>query len=234
VTDQDLGPFFAAAAANLTYNAPLSEARVADLIRRLAPTSAGWRALDLGCGNGELLLRLCAAHGIAGDGVEREADGERFRLRAAELGVTGVAFHQADATSWDRPADLVVNVGASHIWGDTAQALAALRELTAPGGRLLFADGFYQAEPSEEIQEIFGEMRDLAGLAQAAVDAGFRPLHVAVSTTAEWDDFESDWRAGIEGLGTPAARAFADERRDGYLNGYRDVVGFGWLVLMPA
>jgi hypothetical protein len=55
-----------------------------------------------------------------------------------------------------------------------------------------------------------------------------------VSTLGEWDDFESDWRAGIEGLGTPDARAFADQRRDGYLTGYRDIVGFGWLILTPA
>ncbi|HWS34325.1 MAG TPA: hypothetical protein VN408_16480 [Actinoplanes sp.] len=49
-----------------------------------------------------------------------------------------------------------------------------------------------------------------------------------------WDDFESDWLAGVERLGTPDARAFADQRRDGYLGGYREVVGFGWLVLTPA
>ncbi|MEU4771170.1 class I SAM-dependent methyltransferase [Micromonospora sp. NPDC023644] len=233
---QDRSTYLAAAAANLTFNSPLSEDRVADLIRRLAPTGAGWRALDLGCGNGEFLLRLCAAHGIAGDGVERDAsDAERAQLRATERGISDrVAFHGADAATWDRPADLVVNVGAGHIWGGAAQALAALHRLTVPGGRLLFADGFYQASPGDQVRETFGDLPDLATLAQLAVDAGFRPLHVAVSTVAEWDDFESDWRAGIERLGTPEARAFADQRRDGYLNGYRDVVGFGWLVLTPA
>ncbi|MER7419812.1 class I SAM-dependent methyltransferase [Micromonospora peucetia] len=236
MTDQDLKTYLAAAAANLTYNAPLSEDRVADLIRRLVPTGADWRALDLGCGNGELLLRLCATHGIAGDGVERDAsDGERARLRATERGVSDrVAFHSTDAATWERPADLVVNVGAGHIWGGAAYALAALHRLTVPGGKLLFADGFYQASPSDQVRETFGDLPDLATLAQLAVDAGFRPLHVAVSTLAEWDDFESDWRAGIERLGTSEARAFADQRRDEYLNGYRDVVGFGWLILTPA
>ncbi|MEH0970018.1 methyltransferase domain-containing protein [Micromonospora sp. CPCC 205546] len=206
---------------------------MADLVRRLAPTEPGWRALDLGCGNGELLLRLCEAHGIAGDGVER--DGEPARQRATERGISGrVTFHSADAVGWDRPADLVVNVGAGHIWGVTASALAALHRLTAPGGKLLFADGFYQASPDDRVRDIFGDLPDLGTLARLAVDAGFRPLHIAVSTLAEWDDFESDWRAGIERLGTPQARAFVDERRDEYLNGYRDVVGFGWLILTPA
>ena len=236
VNSQDRSTYLAAAAANLTFNSPLGEERVADLVRRLTPTGPGWRALDLGCGNGELLLRLCEAHGIAGDGVERHAiDCERARLRATERGAAErVTFHGADAATWDRPAHLVVNVGAGQIWGDAARALAALHRLTLPGGRLLFADGFYQASPGAQVREIFGDMPDLAGLAQLAVDAGFRPLHVAVSTLAEWDDFESDWRAGIERLGTPEARAFADERRVEYLTGYRDVVGFGWLILTPA
>jgi 2-polyprenyl-3-methyl-5-hydroxy-6-metoxy-1,4-benzoquinol methylase len=122
VTNRDLKPYLAAAAAHLTYNAPLSEERVADLIRRLAPTGAGWRALDLGCGNGELLLRLCETHGIAGDGVERDAgDVERARLHATELGVPiGSPSHSTDATTWNRPADLVVNVGPA-TWGDTTR-----------------------------------------------------------------------------------------------------------------
>ncbi|MEH1101227.1 SAM-dependent methyltransferase [Micromonospora sp. CPCC 205561] len=236
MTDADLTPYLAAAAANLTHNAPLGEERAADLIRRLAPAGAGWRSLDLGCGNGELLLRLCATHGIPGDGVERDADvAARAQLRATELGVASrVTFHRADAATWDRPAELVVNIGAGHVWGDTGQALAALHRLTAPGGRLLFAGGFYRASPGDQVRETFGDLPDLASLARLTVDAGFRPLHVAASTLAEWDDFESDWRAGVERLGTPEARAFCDRRRDEYLDGYRDVLGFGWLVLTPA
>ena len=229
-------PFFAAAAANLNFNAPLGEQRVTDLIRRLAPSGEGWRALDLGCGNGEFLLRLCSAYGLPGDGVERDLDDvERASRRAAELEVEGrVTFHPMDAAAWDRPADLVINVGASHIWGEATQALAALHRLTRPGGKVLFADGVYQVSPSHRVSEILGELPDLATLARVAVEAGFRPLHIAASTLAEWDDFESDWRAGIELLGTPDARAFADQRRDEYLAGYRHVLGFAWLVLTPA
>ncbi|MFI5493227.1 SAM-dependent methyltransferase [Actinoplanes sp. NPDC051859] len=228
--------FLAAAAAGLAYNAPLGDDRVRDLNRRLAPTGTGWRALDLGCGSGELLLRLCTAFDLPGDGVERDAaDVERAAGRAKERGAADrVTFHCANAADWTQPAALVVNVGAGYAWGDTGQALAALHRLTHAGGKLLFADAIYRTTPSDEVRALFGDLPDLATMAQSAVAAGFRPLHIAESTLAEWDDFESDWRAGIERLGTPAARAFADQRRADYLGGYRDVVGFGWLILTPV
>ncbi|MEU4365521.1 methyltransferase domain-containing protein [Promicromonospora sp. NPDC023987] len=236
-TDEDLRPYFDAAAGGLTFNSPLSEARAAALLDRIRPPATSSRVLDLGCGSGELLLRLCAHHGIGGDGVDNHvADAGSARRRAAELGLTDrVAFHTTDATTWDRPADIVLNVGASHIWGDApAPALAALHRLTAPSGTLLFGDGVYESEPDATVREAFGDLPDLAGLARTATDAGFRVLHAATSTQGEWDDFESDWRAGVERLATPGARAFADRRREEYLGGYRGVVGFAWLVLTPA
>jgi SAM-dependent methyltransferase len=234
--DDELRPYFDAAAANLAFNSPLGEARVAALLERLAPPTPDARVLDLGCGAGELLLRLCARHGVGGDGVDRHpGDLDRARRGAHDRGLDGrVVFHEADASAWAGTAPVVLNVGAGYVWGDSPEALAALHRHTEPGGVLLFGDGIYEAEPSAAVRADFGDLPDLAGTARHATDAGFRVLHAATSTQAEWDDFESDWRAGVEQLATPGARAFADRRREEYLDGYRGVVGFAWLVLTPA
>ena len=61
----------------LTFNAPLSEGRASALVAAL-PISPGHHVLDLGCGWGELLLRILAAHtATTGTGV----DGLRAYIR---------------------------------------------------------------------------------------------------------------------------------------------------------
>jgi len=54
-----------------------------------------------------------------------------------------------------------------------------------------------------------------------------------VSDPAEWDAFEVGWRSGLERSSDPEAVAFAAERRREYEEGYRDAIGFAWLVLAP-
>ena len=55
-----------------------------------------------------------------------------------------------------------------------------------------------------------------------------------MSTLAEWDAFETAWRAGLERSGLPEAVAFAAQRRHEYEAGYREAIGFSWLVLEPV
>lgn len=225
----------------LDFNAPLSDERAARLVAGLGPLD-GARVLDLGCGWAELLLRVLAhdptatGHGIDGDAAALA----RGRRAAQERGLADrVRLDEGDLTAATDVADVVLSVGASHAWGDPADAPALLRMRVAPGGRLLLGDGFWRSPPTPALVDVFGELPDLPGLVRRTEAAGFRVMGVGESSQDEWDDFESRWCGGRErilladpvGPDAGALRALVDEHRRLYLGGYRGVLGFAWLTL---
>lgn len=237
----------------LTFHGPLSEARAARIVERLARTSPG-TVLDLGCGWAELMLRILAAVPDAtGIGIDlNEPDLARGRASAQTRGLGDrVELIKESAIGTARgPADLVLCLGASQALSDAAPpghlapALTALRGLVAPGGRVLFGDGFWEHPPTgAELAGMWpdasaGELPDLAGFVDVAVDAGFRPEWIEVATQEEWDDFESGYQADVEEwLAThdaPDVRAEVTTHRSHWLRGYRNVLGLAYLTLVPA
>ena len=223
------------AQAGLTFDAPLSDKHMTVLVAEL-PISPGHHVLDLGCGNGELLLRILAAHtATTGTGVDTDREAlNRGVLAAAKRGLhSRVEFVEADVATFVGLADLVLCVGASQAFGDSAAALGSLRECVTPGGRVLFARAFWAAPPSADALETIGELPTLDEVRAAGQAAGFRIERDEVSTLAEWDALETGWRAGLETSGIPEAVAFATLRRREYEDGYRGAIGFSWLVLVP-
>jgi SAM-dependent methyltransferase len=232
--------------AAMRWNTPLSEAHADRLIGQLDVSSAR-SVLDLGCGWGELLVRVVDAAGerCAGVGVDSDLELlDRGRRLAQGRGVAGrVEFVCRQAQDWDRPADRVLCVGASHALGGTACALAALKPLVARGGRLLFGDGCWGRDSTPEAAAILGD--DVLGLDRVldhARNAGWRVLSLTTADQREWDEFESSYRRGSEEwlLAHPhasdasAVREHLDRRLSEYVNGYRGVLGFCYLVLTPA
>ncbi|MCY7302000.1 MAG: methyltransferase domain-containing protein [Thermoleophilia bacterium] len=219
--------------ASLTFNAPLSEERAGALVASL-PISPGHHVLDLGCGWGELLLRTLAAHpATTGTGVDSERGAlDRGVRAAAERSLHGrIEFVEADAATFVDRADIVTCVAASHAFGGAGVALRSLRECVIPGGRVLFADGFWEQTPEQ--LEVIGELPNRDALRAAAEDAGFRIEQDDLSTLAEWDAFETAWRSGLEASDDREARRFAATRRKQYETVYRGVLGFAWFVLVP-
>ena len=220
----------------LTFNAPLSEERAGALVAAL-PISPGHHVLDLGCGWGELLLRVLTAHpATTGTGVDTDGEALDRGVRAAtRRGLHGrVEFIQAPAETFVDVADIVVCVASSHAFGGTGHALDWLRQSVAPGGRVLFGDGFWASEPSADCLTTIGELPRRDELQAATAAAGFRIEHDEVSDRAEWDAFESAWRSGLETSTDAEAVAFAALRRSEYEDGYREAIGFSWLVLAPV
>jgi SAM-dependent methyltransferase len=252
MTDNDLPPRYT----RLAFHGPLSEARAARLVDRLARTGPS-TVLDLGCGWGELLLRiLSAVPGAVGTGIDlSRADLARGRGNAAARGLADrVSFLEESALGTARgPADLVLCVGSSHVLSEakppqhTIDALQALRRLVNPGGRVLLGEGFWEHPPSPaEIAALWpgmsaGDHYELPGLVDQAIRAGFRPEWIEAATLEEWDDFESgvgavleEWLAGHpEHPRAAEIRAQADDRLSIWLRGSRGRLGLAYLTLIP-
>ena len=226
----------------MRWNAPLSIEHAELLMDRLN-SRPEVHITDLGCGWGELLLRAVARAGRAtGTGVDTDARAlRRARRLAAFRHLDGqVQFIEADVSGWDSKADRVLCVGASHALGGTTTALDALAKVVPPGGRLLFGDGYWETAPSAVATELFGEqVLPLAGLLEACRSAGWRVIHMSVADQREWDDFESTFRAGRQEwlLAHPTdpraadIRVWLDARERQYIEVYRGVLGFAYLVL---
>jgi cyclopropane fatty-acyl-phospholipid synthase-like methyltransferase len=238
--------------ARMRWNTPLSPQH-ADLLMERLDLRPGLRIADVGCGWGELLLRVisraigpdAAAGGagqVSGIGVDTDAAAlGRARGLASQRGLDRqVEFAEADAAAWRGTADRVLSVGASHAFGGTQAALTALAQLVPGGGRLLFGDGYWAATPSPAATEIFGgQVLPLPHLLEACRAGGWRVIHVSTADQREWDDFESTFRAGRQewliahGDDPRAAevRDWLDARERQYVQVYRGVLGFAYLVL---
>jgi cyclopropane fatty-acyl-phospholipid synthase-like methyltransferase len=228
--------------ARMRWNAPLSVEHAELLMDRLDVRPEA-RIADLGCGWGELLLRVVARAGAAtGTGVDADARAlSRARRLAVERHLDGqVEFTEADVSGWNGTADRVLCVGASHALGGTTAALDALARVVPAGGRLLFGDGYWETAPSSAATELFGEqVLSLAGVLEACRSAGWRVIHMSVADQREWDDFESAFRAGrqewlLAHATDPRAagvREWLDARERQYVDVYRGVLGFAYLVL---
>jgi hypothetical protein len=87
-----------------------------------------------------------------------------------------------------------------------------------------------------------GEFGDLAGLADLAVGAGFRPAWIETATLEEWEDFESgyqcdeeEWLAAHPGHPKAAElRERVDQHRSFWLRGYYGLLGQAYLTLVPV
>jgi SAM-dependent methyltransferase len=253
MTETDLPPRLT----RLTFLGPLSEARAARMVHRLG-RAAPARVLDLGCGWGELMLRvLDAVPGATGIGIDLNGeDLARGRANAEARALAGrVEFVEGAAGGTSHgPADLVLCLGASHALSDeepprhTADALRALRRLVAPGGRVLLSEGFWQRSPtSAELAAMWPDARadeyhDLAGLVDLAVSAGFRTSWIETAGEDEWEDFESGYQSDVEEWlaahpDHPLAqetRERVDRHRSSWLRGYRGVLGMAYLTLVPV
>ncbi|NUR69962.1 MAG: class I SAM-dependent methyltransferase [Hamadaea sp.] len=229
----------------MSFNAPLSETHADEIAARLAYARPA-DVLDIGCGWGELMLRvLDRAPEATGLGVDTDDDLlGRGRAAAEQRGLSERAvFANTAGAAVDQQADLVICVGASHAFGGNAAALASLMRHVRPGGRLFYGDGLwdpsFQPPRPELVWADFFELPDIARLVDLAVATGYLPLYTETASPAELDDFESRYLADDEEWllrrprhpRAPEVRAAAEDHRRRWLHGYRGGFGFAYLTL---
>jgi SAM-dependent methyltransferase len=212
---------------------PLSEAAVDGAIGVL-DLPAGARALDVGCGNGELLARVPGVHRV---GIEPSAP----RAAAARERLDEVHEARFDEVELEAGSfDLVVCVGSSHAIGSWDDALRVLAGLTRPLGYALVGEGFWRRHPTAGYLRVLGasqdDLPDFDGLEAGAIDAGWAIRRLDVASDADWADYEETLLANGErayaATPDPDLRAWLDAARarwdhpDG-----RDTLGFALLTL---
>jgi SAM-dependent methyltransferase len=115
------------------------QASVAGTLARI--DLAGVRdALDVGCGTGALLERAARAHPGGYVGVDLSSDmlGAARRKLGSRVGL--VAGSAAALPFRSLAFDLVVSTSALHHWRDPDAALAEMRRVLRPGGRVAITD----------------------------------------------------------------------------------------------
>jgi SAM-dependent methyltransferase len=204
--------------------------------------------LDVGCGCGEFLIRVCERFRGSGAGVDfsrqhieearRRALG-RVPESAIRFLVADAQFHGFLAQSWDLAACL----GATHAFGmgesAYSNAMRNLIPLVKPDGLILLADGYMKKPATPEYRQLLGDsMPDSMTHARnvgVGVECGLVPLAAWTASDDEWDNFEWGYqriveRQAAECPADPELSARLSERRtwmEAYLRYGRDTLGYG-------
>ena len=227
--------------------APVFGVSVNRLLRR-ADRQPAARVLDLGCGAGAWALQALAHYPDGhGDGVDISPYAlEQAASAAAERGLADrLTLHERDARAYvpDGDYDLVLCVGSARAFGGFGKTLELAGRHVNADGIVMVGERFWQVPPTPQALAALNcrpeELTDLAGLVDAAEQAGWTPVYAHVSDAAEWDDYEWSWigsltKWALDNPGHPdAAEALtvARNHRDRWLRGYRNVLGFVTLVL---
>ncbi|MEV3873978.1 methyltransferase domain-containing protein [Streptomyces sp. NPDC049906] len=175
----------------------------------------GRRALDVGCGSGNNCVLLAERYDeVVGVDISRRM----LDLAAAKPSRVPVSYQHRSALELspavDGTFDLVLSVNSVFHLGPAATVLPRLRDLVAPGGRLVVIDvtqpeEAHAARPGEQCAYAFDTARTLyevSGDADAAADSLRMMLHPrwlemsAAHTPLTHTGFEHAYRAHLPGV----------------------------------
>lgn len=173
---------------------------------------AGARALDIGCGNAAVSIRLAERFGLEVTAVELDpvmADLAEARIAASDAAppVTLERRSSGSVLAGAEPFDLIVAIGTTQPAGggllEPADIFPRLAAHLTPGGWLLWGDLTWRDDPPEPLRRLVeagNRYLDDAGWRATATRSGLETVLAETSTDATWDRY-------VEGLDV-AARAW--------------------------
>lgn len=185
---------------------PLDTPAIDRMIERL--DLSGRRALDIGCGNAAVSIRLAQRFDLEVTAVELDpAIAALAAQRIAAAGADRVVLHQGRAgevLETSPPFDLIVALGTTDPNGDGRRAPAdmfsGLRGRLTPDGCLLWGDLVWTAPPPEPLR-IITEMTNTyasdEGWREAAAAAGLDVLAVETSSNDQWDRYLATMQGAV-------------------------------------
>jgi cyclopropane fatty-acyl-phospholipid synthase-like methyltransferase len=236
---------------NPLFNNPLSS-KSADKLLSALGSGDNDLVLDVGCGNGEMLLRLAREHRIRGFGVDPNgAMIDIAKKKRDEASLSGqLEFHHSriqDCDHLPERFDHIICMGATHAFGDLGEALTntlkSLARWFKPGSKALIGEGYWKREPAPSYLKFLKtrreQLRSLNDSLQHVREHGFQVCARHLSEGAEWDSFEEAfWRAAqleaADNPRDPLIQEKFDRRRQWYDNYHRwgrSTMGFLSMVL---
>ena len=228
------------------FLSPLSGPKV-DQVLSMLELPQGARVIDMGCGKGEMLVRLAGRCNARGVGVDVNpaflADArQRAESRAPQ---TGLAFHEQHAGDYAAEPcsfDAVLCVGSTEAYGGYRDTLRALAGLVRPHGRLLIGERFWRRHPHPDylaaLDLEFEDLLDHPRNVRAGEEAALVPICTAVSTEDEWDRYQGLYTHAVEEFAAghpedPEAEGMwlrIRRHREAWEHWGRDTLGFGLYV----
>lgn len=186
----------------MIYDSPLDPAQVEDLIA-LLPLNEESTVVDVGCGQGELLLQVMEMYGCTGIGV----DPDEYAIASLQAGASGrglgdkLTGHAQPAANFTWPEagiDALICVGSVHALQDLEGTMAEAQERLQPGGVLLVGDIMWRQPPTGAYLDFIGAEgwppfdRNLGAFTKVGEDTGLRLLYATETPVAAWDAFEGE------------------------------------------
>ena len=183
---------------SLVYWGPVSVEQMEAVLDRMGLRPGG-RALDIGCGRAEVLVRLVERYGVHATGIDcssaalalaREVFTERCPEAEPEL-------IDRDAASLSYPAnsfDVIAWLGGPYVGASFETTVEACASWLRPRGYLLLGHGFWTQDPPAAYVETTkipaDELATHEHNIEVVTQGGLELVHTSVSTHDAWDHFE--------------------------------------------